>query len=185
MNQIEADAKQRMEKSLEVLRQSFAKIRTGRAHPSLLDMVMVSCYNAETPLNQVANITVQEGRTLVVTPWDMNLMKNIEKALMKSDLSLNPNVSGDTIRLTLPSLTEENRKELTKTVRQIAEQSRVAIRNVRRDVLGTLKSQAKNKEVSSDEEHRSQEQVQKLTDSYVGQVESLLADKEKDLMEIR
>lgn len=184
MDQVEKDTKQRMEKSLEVMRQSFAKIRTGRASASLLDMVTVSCYDKETPLKQVANITVQEGRTLIVTPWDMSLIAAIEKALMKSDIGVTPSVSGDTIRLPLPPLTEENRKELTKNARQTAEQGRVAIRNVRRDALGTLKHKAKQKELSTDEERRGQDRVQKLTDSYVGQVEDLLASKEKDLMEI-
>ena len=184
MDQFEQDAQKRMEKSLDVLRQALAKIRTGRASASLLDGLMVACYGSETALNQVANITVQEGRTLVISPWDMALMQDIEKALMKSDIGSNPNLTGDAIRLTLPPLTEEKRKDLTKTARQTAEQGRVAIRNVRRDVIGTLKNQTKQKEISVDDERRGQDRMQKLTDQYIKQVEHLLQGKEKDLMEI-
>lgn len=173
-----------MDKSLEALRQAFMKIRTARAHPSLLEDILVDCYNSQTPLKQLANITVQEGRTLAVSPWDMSLLPNIEKALLKSDVGITPTTSGNMIRMPLPPLTGENRKELSKTARQEAEKTRVAIRNVRRDLLADLKKGVKDKEISADEEKKGQNLVQKITDRYITGVDKLLVDKEADLLDV-
>ncbi|MCB1710723.1 MAG: ribosome recycling factor [Halioglobus sp.] len=173
-----------MEKSLEALSHHFNKIRTGRAHPSLLDGVRVEYYGADTPLSQMANISVEDARTLALTPWDKSMVPQIERAIMKSDLGLNPSTAGGVIRIPMPMLTEETRKGFTRQARAEAESARVSVRNARRDAMAMLKELVKDKEIGEDDERRGQEDVQKLTDSYIAQVEKLLAEKEADLMEI-
>lgn len=184
MSEIQNDAETRMQKAIEVLVDGFAKMRTGRAHPSLLDHIMVSYYGTDTPLNQVANITVPDARTLAVTPWEKNLVNEIEKAIIASDLGLNPATHSDCIRIPLPPMNEERRKELVKLIRQEAESSRVAIRNIRRDANSNISKLLKDKEISEDDEKRGQDSIQKLTDKFVKNVEELLTAKEKDVMEI-
>ena len=181
---IKKNAAQRMRKSVEALQQELSKVRTGRAHASLLDHVMVDYYGSPTPINRVANVTVEDPRTLTVMPWERNMVPVVEKAIMNSDLGLNPATAGMVIRVPLPALTEERRRELVKVVRHEAENARVAVRNIRRDANNDFKELAKEKEISSDEEHRCQELVQKLTDQYVEQIDQLLARKEQELMEI-
>src|SRR5512139_722706 len=173
-----------MRKSVESLGSAFNKIRTGRAHPSLLDTVRVSYYGNDVPLNQVANITVEDARMLVVTPWEKSMVPDVEKAILKSDLGLNPSSAGQVIRLPMPALTEETRKGFIKQARHEAEAARVAVRNVRKDVNGDLKDLLKDKAISEDEERRALDDVQKLTDRFVGEIDQHLAAKEKDLMEI-
>ncbi len=182
IDEIIADAEDRMQKSLVSLDEAFKKIRTGRAHPSLLDSVMVSYYGADTPLNQLANVTVEEGRSLVISPWEKPLIGEIEKAIMKSDLGLNPSNNGNTIRVPMPPLTEETRREFTKQAKQEAEHARVAIRNIRRDANSDFKDLEKEKEISEDEQRRAEEQVQKLTDKYIAEIESAYQTKEEDLL---
>ncbi|MEM1153518.1 MAG: ribosome recycling factor [Pseudomonadota bacterium] len=184
IDDIKSEARDRMEKSLEALNHNFNKIRTGRAHPSLLDGVRVEYYGADTPLTQMANISVEDARTLSLTPWDKSVVPEIEKAILKSDLGLNPSTAGGVIRIPMPMLTEETRKGFTKQAKQEAEAARVSVRNARRDGMGMLKELVKEKEISEDDERRGQEAIQKLTDSFVAQIEKLLADKEADLMEI-
>ncbi|MED5524463.1 ribosome recycling factor [Gallaecimonas pentaromativorans] len=183
INEIKADAKERMEKTLEATKSQMAKVRTGRAHPSLLDTIRVDYYGSATPLKQVANITAEDARTLAVTVFDRNMIQAIEKAIMMSDLGLNPSSAGTTIRIPLPPLTEERRKDLVKLVRAEAENGRVAIRNVRRDANNDIKSLLKDKEISEDDDRRAQEDIQKLTDAFVKQVDEVLAAKETELME--
>ncbi|TVP87541.1 MAG: ribosome recycling factor [Thioalkalivibrio sp.] len=178
------DASQRMDKTLESLRSEFTKIRTGRAHTSLLDHVMVEYYGSEVPINQVANVNVEDARTLTVSPWERSMVGKVEKAIMTSDLGLNPATAGTVIRVPLPALTEERRKDLVKVVRAEAENARVAIRNIRRDANHTLKQQVKDKEISEDEEHRGEERVQKLTDDHIARIDQMLAEKEAELMEV-
>jgi ribosome recycling factor len=175
---------ERMGKSIDSLKHELAKIRTGRAHPSLLDHIVVSYYGNDVPLSQTANVTIEDARTLAVTPWERNMIQAIEKAIMSSDLGLNPNTTGTVIRVPMPALTEERRRDLIKVVRHEAENAKVAIRNIRRDANTELKNALKDKLVSEDEERRSQEQVQKLTDQYVKEVDSVLEKKEIDLMAI-
>jgi ribosome recycling factor len=175
---------ERMSKSIDSLKHELAKIRTGRAHPSLLDHIVVSYYGNDVPLSQTANVTIEDARTLAVTPWERNMIQAIEKAIMSSDLGLNPNTAGTVIRVPMPPLTEERRRDLIKVVRHEAENAKVAIRNIRRDANTELKNALKDKLVSEDEERRSQEQVQKLTDQYVKEVDSVLEKKETDLMAI-
>jgi len=184
INDINTDAKARMAKSIDALRQELGKVRTGRAHPSLLDHIRVSYYGSEMPLNQVANVSVQDARTLGVAPYDKNMAGTIEKAIRDSDLGLNPMTAGNLIRVPLPALTEERRKDLIKVVRHEAEAARVAIRNVRRDANHALKELVKDKAVSDDQERRAEEEVQKLTDKFIAEVDKLLQAKEADLMEI-
>ena len=172
-----------MNKTLASLDSAFAKIRTGRAHPSLLDGISVSYYGTNTPLNQLANITVEDARTLVISPWEKPIIPDVEKAILKSDLGLNPSTSGDNIRLPMPALTEENRRDLTKVAKAEAENARVAVRNIRRDANSDLKEFLKEKEITKDEEHDGEELVQKLTDSKIKDIDSALATKEADLME--
>lgn len=181
---IKKDAETRMAKSVEALGHNFNKIRTGRAHPSLLDGITVSYYGSDTPLSQAANISVLDARTLSISAWDKSLVPEIEKAIMKSDLGLNPSTTGELIRIPMPALTEETRKGFIKTARAEAEQGRVSIRNIRRDAINELKSLQKEKEISEDEERKGGEEVQKITDKFIAQVDAALADKEKDLMEI-
>jgi len=184
IEEIKDDAKSRMAKSLGALDDAFKRVRTGRAHPSLLDSVTVSYYGSDTPLSQVANISVEDGRTLVVSPWEKHLIPDVEKAILKSDLGLNPSTSGDAIRLPMPALTEETRKDLIKTVRGEAENSRVAIRNIRRDANSDLKELLKEKEISEDEESRGLDDVQKITDKFIADIEVKLKTKEEDLMKV-
>lgn len=181
---LKKDAEQRMQKSLEALTNAFAKIRTGRAHPSLLDSISISYYGVDTPLGQVGNVTVLDARTLGVSVWEKQLVPEVEKAIMKSDLGLNPATSGELIRIPMPPLTEETRKGYTKQARSEAEGARVSIRNVRRGVLSDVKDLLKEKEITEDDERRAQDDVQKITDRFVAEVDSMLALKEKDLMEI-
>lgn len=181
---IKKDAKTRMQKSVEALRHELAKVRTGRAHTDLLDHVMVSYYGVDTPLSQVANISVIDARTLGVTPWEKNMVQPVEKAIMDSDLGLNPSSAGTLIRVPLPAMTEERRKELIRVVRGEAEGGRVAIRNIRRDANHHLKELSKEKEITEDEERKAEETVQKLTDEYIAELDKLLQAKEAELMEI-
>lgn len=184
INDIKKDAEHRMKKALESLANNFNKIRTGRAHPSLLDGIMVNYYGNPTPLNQVGNINVEDARTLSVSPWERNLVTEIEKAIMKSDLGLNPSTNNGLIRIPLPMLTEETRKNFIKQARAEAEHGRVAVRNVRRDVLNDVKALLKDKSISEDDERRAQDDIQKITDKYVAEVDKALTAKEADLMAI-
>ncbi|PCJ30251.1 MAG: ribosome recycling factor [Moraxellaceae bacterium] len=184
INDIKKDAEARMQKSLTALETAFKKVRTGRAHPSLLDTVMVPYYGSDTPLSQVGNIGVEDGRTLVVTCWEKPMIPVIEKAIMKADLGLNPSSTGDIIRIPLPALTEETRRNLIKVVRKEAEQGRVSIRNIRRDANSDIKELLKEKEIGEDEERKGEEDVQKLTDKFVASIEALLSKKETELMEV-
>lgn len=181
---IKKDAQSRMQKSLEAMGNNFNKIRTGRAHPSLLENISVKYYGSEMPLSQVANITVLDARTLSVSPWEKSMVPEIEKAIMKSDLGLNPVTTGDLMRIPMPMLTEETRKNYTKQARSEAENGRVSIRNIRRDALAQLKDLVKNKEISEDDERRAGDDVQKITDKFIAEVDKALATKEKDLMAI-
>ena len=178
------DAESRMKKSVESLKSDLTKIRTGRAHTSLLDHLTVEYYGGEVPLSQVASIGVADARTLTVTPWEQNMVGAIEKAIMKSDLGLNPASAGKVIRVPLPALTEERRKDMIRVVRQEGENARVAVRNIRRDANQDFKSLLKDKEITEDEEKKAEDAIQKLTDKYVKDVDKVLEDKEKDLMEI-
>ncbi len=182
MHKVISDIQARMQKSIEAFKLEMSKVRTGRAHPSLLDQVRVDYYGNETPLSQVSNITIGDARTLLITPWEKRLTPLIEKAVMAAGLGLNPTTSGDIIRIPLPALTEERRKELTKVVRNEAETARVSIRNLRRDANTALKELLKSKEIAEDEEHRLMDTVQKLTDKSIAEVDQLLVVKEKDLM---
>ena len=184
IDDIKKDAAARMGKSVDALGHELAKIRTGRAHPSLLDHLVVSYYGSDVPLNQVANVNVEDSRTLAITPWEKNMVQPVEKAIMNSDLGLNPNTAGTVIRVPLPALTEERRRDLNRIVRQEGEQAKVAVRNIRRDANHDLKDLVKEKLISEDDEHRGQEIVQKLTDQHVKKVDELLAEKEEDLMSI-
>ena len=177
------DAEKRMEKSLNSLEVAFAKIRTGRAHPSLLDGVTISYFGANTPINQLANISVEETRSLIISPWEKQLIPEIEKAILKSDLGLNPSSSSDSIRLPMPPLTEENRRDLARIAKSEAENARIAVRNIRRDANGDLKDFLKEKEITEDEQRRGEEAIQKLTDGMIKKVEVALTAKEADLME--
>jgi len=184
VDSIKNSAESRMKKCIEVLQNELAKLRTGRAHPSLLDHVRVKYYDNEVPLNQVANVTVSDARNLMITPWEKNMVQAIEKAIMTADLGLNPATSGSNIRVPMPPLTEERRKEMAKLVKNEAENARVAIRNLRRDANNQFKDILKKKEISEDDERRAQDAVQKLTDKYIADVDRLAAQKEKELMEI-
>lgn len=181
---IKKDAETRMQKSIEALRQEFSKLRTGRAHTSLLDHIVVSYYGSDVPLNQVANVGVEDSRTLTITPWEKSMVQPIEKAIMTSDLGLNPATAGTVIRVPLPPLTEERRKDMVRVVRHEAEGAKVAVRNIRRDANHHIKELLKEKEISEDEDRRAEDAIQKLTDKYVAQVDELLAAKEEDLMSV-
>lgn len=180
---IKQDAEARMDKSLLSLDAAFARIRTGRAHPSLLDGISVNYYGSDTPLNQLANITVEDARTLVISPWEKPIIPDVERAILKSNLGLNPSTSSDNVRLPMPPLTEENRRDLTKVAKAEAENARVAIRNIRRDANSDLKDYLKEKEITEDEQRRGEDLIQKLTDAKVKQIDSALDAKEADLME--
>jgi|TARA_R110000823_G_scaffold308658_2_gene432367 ribosome recycling factor len=184
INDIKAEAEKKMKKSLESLHSAFNKIRTGRAHPSILDSVMVNYYGQETPLKQVASVNVEDNRTLTVSPWEKNLMPTIEKAIMSSDLGLNPATSGDIIRIPMPMLTEETRKEMVKQAKADAEHGRVSVRNARRDANSMIKELLKEKEITEDDERKGEEEIQKLTDRYIAEVEKMLKAKEEDLMAV-
>jgi len=184
IDEIRADADKRMGKSVESLQQAFARIRTGRANPSLLDGIEVPYYGTDTPLNQVASVTVEDARTLVISPWEKKLIPDVEKAILKSDLGLTPNSTSELIRLPLPALTEENRRDLAKHARQEAEHARVAIRNIRRDAISHVRDLVKDKDVAEDEAHRAEEAIQKLTDKRIAEVDKALESKEADLMAI-
>lgn len=182
IDDIKQDAKARMRKTVENLTHELAKIRTGRAHPSLLDHIHVTYYGTDMPLRQVANINVEDARTLAITPWEQGMVKPVEKAITSSDLGLNPSTAGTVIRVPLPPLTEERRRDLIRVVRHEAEQARVAIRNVRRDANTELKEAVKEKLISEDDERRGYEVVQSLTDEYIKELDKVLEEKEKDLM---
>ena len=184
MSNVLSEAKERMEKSLDVLKTDLQKIRTGRAHPSILEHIEVDYYGSMTPLTQVANVTAIDARTLSVVPWEKTMNAVVEKVIRDSDLGLNPASVGDQIRVPMPALTEERRKDLVKVVRREAEAAKVAIRNIRRDSNGTLKGLLKDKEISEDDERRSQDEVQKITDKFIVEVDAALASKEKDLLDV-
>ncbi len=184
IDDIKSDAATRMGKSVDALVHELAKVRTGRAHPSLLDHIRVDYYGSEVPLSQVANINTEDARTLTVTPWEKTMIAPVEKAIMTSDLGLNPMSAGAVIRVPMPPLTEERRKDLIRVVRQEAEGAKVAIRNIRRDANHELKELVKEKVISEDDERRGQEIIQNLTDQHTKKVEEVLDEKEKDLMEI-
>ena len=184
LDDIKKDAVERMQKCVAAYRNELKKLRTGRAHPSLLEHVRVEYYGNEVPLNQAANIALEDSRTLTVTPWEKNMVGAIEKAIMKSDLGLMPNTAGTVIRVPMPPLTEERRRDLTKVVRHEAENARVAVRNVRRDVMNELRDMLKEKLLSQDDDRRAQDDVQKLTDKHVAEIEQVLGEKEKELLQI-
>lgn len=184
IDEITKDAEVRMQKSVDALKGELLKIRTGRAHPSLLDHLTVDYYGAETPLKQVANVTVEDSRTLAVTPWEKDMVKVVEKAIMKADLGLNPATAGTIIRIPMPPLTEERRRDMVKIVKSEAEGGRVAIRNIRRDANSDFKELLKEKEISEDESHQAEDGIQKLTDKYIAKIDDALATKEKELMEV-
>jgi len=184
IDDIKSDAEARMNKSLDALGVAFAKIRTGRAHPSILDGVMVSYYGVDTPLKQVANVSVEDGRTLAISAWEKPMVPVIEKAIMQANLGLNPSTSGDLIRVPMPALTEETRRDMVKLAKADAESARVSIRNARRDANSDLKELLKEKEITEDDEKRGNDVIQKLTDTYIAKVEKQLQDKEADLMEV-
>lgn len=184
MHAVIKDAEARMRKSIDSFKTEMAKLRTGRAHPSILDHVRINYYGSEMPINQVANINVTDARTLTITPWEKSMVQPIEKAILNSDLGLNPATTGDIIRVPMPALNEERRKELIKVVRNEAESARVSIRTARRDANNALKELLKSKQITEDEERRMSDNTQKLTDKHVAEVDSLLAAKETDLMAI-
>lgn len=184
LDEIKKESEQRMKKSVDALGVAFAKIRTGRAHPSILDSVMVPYYGTPTPLKQVANVNVEDGRTLSISVWEKPLVPVIEKAIMAANLGLNPSSNGDLIRIPMPALTEETRRDMVKLAKADAETARVSIRNIRRDANSDIKDLLKEKEISEDDEKRAADGIQKLTDRFVAEVDALLQEKEKDLMEV-
>jgi ribosome recycling factor len=184
IDEIRASADERMAKSLDALLGVFGRIRTGRASPSLLDGIEVSYYGNPTPLNQVASVSVEDARTLVISPWEKKLIGEIEKAILKSDLGITPSSTSELIRVPLPALTEENRRDLAKQARHEAENARVAIRNIRRDAIGDIRGLVKEKEIAEDDAHRAEEAIQKLTDKHIAEVDRALEAKESDLMAI-
>ena len=181
---VKKDATAQMGKAIEALGTSLRKIRTGRAHPSLLDHVMVDYYGGEVPISQCANITAEDGRSLAITPWERDMVGKIEKAIMTSELGLNPNTAGTVIRISMPPLTEERRRDLAKIMRGEGESARISIRNARRDANQTLKDMVKEKMISEDDEHRGEQEIQKLTDKYVAEVDALLDAKETEIMSV-
>ncbi|MCC5795374.1 MAG: ribosome recycling factor [Chromatiales bacterium] len=183
ITEIKADAADRMGKSVQALAQTLKKLRTGRAHPSLVDHLTVDYYGAEVPLSQVANIAVEDARTLSITPWEKNMVPVIEKAIINANLGLNPNTAGTVIRVPLPPLTEERRRDLARLVKQEAEQGKVAVRNVRRDALNDLRDALKEKMINEDEHRQAETQIQELTDKYVAQVDQVSDEKQKEIMD--
>ena len=184
INEILDDAKTRMHKSVESLKSELTRLRTGRANTALLDSIKVDYYGSATPLSQVANINVQDARTLSVQPWEKNMVQAIEKAILESDLGLNPMSAGDVMRIPIPPLTQERRMDLVKIVKSEGEGGKIAVRNIRRDAISHIKELLKDKDISEDDERRAEEQVQKLTDTYVASIDGLLKEKEDELMEI-
>ena len=184
INDIKKSAQDRMGKTVDALQTTFNKIRTGRAHPSILDTVMVNYYGSEVPLSQVANINIEDARMLAVIPWENKMVPEVEKAIMKSDLGLNPSSAGTVIRVPMPALTEETRRNYIKQAKAEAENARVSVRNIRRDANGQLKDLLKEKSISEDDDRRAQDEIQKLTDKFIGDIEKLLQVKEAELMEI-
>ena len=184
LDDIKKDARERMTKCVQTFQADMKKLRTGRAHPSLIEHLKVDYYGNDTPLNQVANIAVEDGRTLVVSPWEKTMVQPIEKAIHKSDLGLNPMTAGTVIRIPMPALTEERRRDITKILRQDAEGARVAVRNVRRDVLADIKELLKEKAISQDDEKRAETEIQKLTDKHIADIEQALQAKEKEVMQV-
>ena len=184
LEEFKDDAQARMTKSIESLRHELKKLRTGRASTNLLDHIMVEYYGSEVPINQVANISIQDARTLIVAAWEKPMVPVIEKAIMNSNMGLNPVTAGEVMRVPLPPLTEERRKDMTRIVRKEGEGARVAIRNIRRDVLGDIKQLLKEKEITEDDERRAHDEIQKITDKNVAEVDKVIEAKEKDLMEI-
>ena len=181
---IKKDAKERMRKSIDAFSNELSKVRTGRANARLLDHIMVEYYGNEVPINQTATVAVEDARTIAITPWENSLVPVVEKAILSSDLGLNPTTAGAVIRVVMPPLTEERRRDLVKVVKQEAEKSRVAIRNIRRDANADFKELLKEKEISEDQEHQAQDEMQKLTDQFINEIEKILDQKEKDLMEV-
>ena len=181
---IKKDASERMDKSVAALRQELTKMRTGRAHTSLLDQITVDYYGTQTPLNQVANVNVEDSRTLTVSPWEKSMVQAVEKAILTADLGLNPATAGTIIRVPLPPLTEERRKDMIKLVRHEAEGSRIAIRNIRRDAISDVKDLLKEKMIGQDDEHRAHDEIQAITDKHIGVIDETLAQKESELLEI-
>lgn len=184
IDDIKAEAEKKMKKSLEALTAAFNKIRTGRAHPSILDSVMVNYYGQDTPLKQIASVNVEDNRTLSVSAWEKNLMPVIEKAIMMSDLGLNPSNNGDIIRIPMPMLTEETRKDMVKQARADSEHGKVSVRNARRDANSVVKDLLKEKEITEDDERGAESDIQKLTDRYIAEIDKMLKAKEEDLMEV-
>lgn len=183
IKEIKQDGEARMQKTLEALETTFSKVRTGRAHPGMLSGVMVSYYGADTPLNQVASINVEDSRTLLVQPFERTMVQAIDKAIREADLGLNP-MTADVIRVPMPALTEDTRRDMQKLARSEAENSRVSIRNIRRDMMNDIKELAKEKEISEDDERRASDDIQKITDKYIETIDSRLSKKESDLMEV-
>jgi ribosome recycling factor len=184
LDEIKKDAESRMAKSVASLQQDLTKIRTGRAHTSLLDHITVDYYGSQVPLNQVSNVGIEDSRTLIITPWEKDMVQTIEKAIMTSDLGLNPATAGTVIRVPLPALTEERRKDMIRVVRNEAEGGRIAVRNIRRDVLHDVKELLKEKMIGEDDERRAEGEIQNITDKHVGQIDKVLAEKETELMEV-
>ena len=184
VSEVKQNADQKMKKSIESLQHDLAKVRTGRAHPSLLDQIHVDYYGSPTPLSQVANLTLIDARTIGVQPWEKSMLAPVEKAIRESDLGLNPASMGDLIRVPMPALTEERRKELVKVVKHEGENAKIAVRNIRRDANEHLKKMLKDKEVPEDEERRAQDDVQKMTDKFVAEIDKLVAQKEADIMTV-
>jgi ribosome recycling factor len=184
LEDIKKDALQRMQKCIQTFQGDLKKLRTGRAHPSLVENLKIDFYGSETPLSQVANIAIEDARTIVITPWDKNTVSAVEKAIHKSDLHLTPMTAGSVIRVPLPPLTEERRRDILKVVRQDAEAGKVSVRNVRRDVLSDVKEALKAKLISQDDERRVQDDIQKLTDRFTGEIDQLVAGKEKEILQV-
>ncbi len=184
VSEVKQNADQKMQKSIESLKNDLSKVRTGRAHPSLLDQVHVDYYGSPTPLSQVANLTLIDARTIGVQPWEKNMIAPVEKAIRESDLGLNPASMGDLIRVPMPALTEERRKELVKVVKHEGENAKIAVRNIRRDANEHLKKMLKDKDISEDDERRAQDDVQKMTDKFVAEIDKLVTQKEADIMTV-
>lgn len=183
IDDVKKDAEQRMRRSIEALTGEFRRLRTGRASTALLEHITVDYYGSQVPINQVASVTVEDARTLAVSPWERQMVQVVEKAIIDSDLGLNPVTAGNVIRVPLPPMTEERRKELVKVVRAEAETGRISVRNIRRDALGTLKDMLKEKLITEDDDHRAHDEIQKLTDRFVAEIDSVLKDKEVEIME--
>jgi ribosome recycling factor len=184
LEDIKKDANIRMQKCVTAFRDQLKKLRTGRAHTSLIEHIKVDYYGSEMPLNQVANLATEDARTITITPWEKSMVSVIEKAILKSDLGLTPNTAGQLIRISMPALTEERRRDITKVVRSEAEAARVSVRNVRREVMNELKDMLKEKLIAQDDDRRAQEDIQKLTDKHVAEIDHAMADKEKELMQV-